>query len=125
MDFRNNEAIYIQIANFMMECILRGKWSANDRISSVRELAIELQVNPNTAMRSFEFLQNKEIIYNKRGIGFFVSSNAEAKIIAEKREVFVKEDLPAIFKTMEILNISVEEMADEYQKLKQNRHEGK
>jgi len=125
MEFKTNEAIYIQIANFICDGILTGKWRSDDRIASVRELAVDLQVNPNTAMRSYEYLQNKEIIYNKRGIGFFVSADAESKIIAERRQTFLKDDLPSLFRTLDLLNISVEEMLNEYQKFKQDENEGK
>jgi len=118
MEFKNNEAIYIQIANYVIDQILMTKWLPDTKIPSVRDLAIELQVNPNTAMRSYEYLQNKEIIYNKRGIGFFVSPDSHDKIIREKRELFMREDLPSMFKSMELLNVSMDEIVDAYNKFK-------
>ncbi len=117
MEFKNNEAIYVQIANYVVDQILMQKWSPDSKIPSVRDLAIELQVNPNTAMRSYEYLQNKGVIYNKRGIGFFVDAGAGRKIMNEKRESFLRDELPALFKTMDLLNISIEEITHEYKKL--------
>ena len=73
MEFRDNEAIYLQIAALVSDNILLGKWPGEQKIPSVRDLAVELEVNPNTVMRSYEFLQNQGIIYNKRGLGLFVA----------------------------------------------------
>ncbi|RXF69075.1 GntR family transcriptional regulator [Arcticibacter tournemirensis] len=117
MEFKENEAIYLQIARYINENILTGNWRTDEKILSVRDLAIKLQVNPNTVMRSYEYLQNKEIIYNKRGIGFFVGGSAVKKIKAEKRDHFLNEELPLFFKTMNLLNIGMDEIAkrfDEY-----------
>ena len=73
MEFGDSNAIYLQIADQLSENILLRKWSPGDRIPSVRELAVSVEVNPNTVMRTFNYLQEKGIIYNKRGIGYFVS----------------------------------------------------
>src|ERR1017187_3633688 len=100
MEFRDNEAIYLQIAAFVSENILTGKWPAEQKIPSVRDLAIELEVNPNTVMRSYEFLQNQEVIYNKRGLGFFVAPQADKMVKAYKKDRFLKQDLPGFFRTI-------------------------
>jgi DNA-binding transcriptional regulator YhcF (GntR family) len=69
MDFRKQKPIYLQIVDRMSERIVAGEWSEDERVPSVREVAAELGVNPNTVMRTFEYLQNAEIIYNRRGMG--------------------------------------------------------
>lgn len=118
MDFKENEAIYLQIAKYVGEEILAGKWVVEDKIFSVRDLAIKLQVNPNTVMRSYDYLQNREIIYNKRGIGFFVSPGAVTKIKDDKKRSFLKEELPVLFKTMKLLNIDLDEVRQLYEQFK-------
>ena len=80
MNYNTNQSIFIQIAERICDRVLSGNYKADSRIPSVRELAVEMEVNPNTVMRSFERLQANEIIYNKRGIGYFVASDAEQKI---------------------------------------------
>ena len=72
MKFIDNKAIYIQIAEWVFEQILNGKWKEGDRILSVRELGTSLEVNPNTVLRSYDYLQNMEVIVNRRGVGYFV-----------------------------------------------------
>ena len=117
MEFNDNKSIYLQIADLFCENILQKKWSEGERIPSVRETAVNIEVNPNTVMRTFNFLQDMEIIFNKRGIGYFVADDAYSKTVALKKEEFIKEDLPALFKTMELLKINFDDLKDYYQKL--------
>jgi len=80
MEFRENPAIYIQIADYVSEQVLLGKWKLGEKIISIRDLAIELEVNPNTVQRAYEFLQQREIISNRRGVGYFVEEEAKERI---------------------------------------------
>lgn len=110
MDFKDNKAIYLQIADFFCENILLKKWKEGERIPSVRETAVNIEVNPNTVMRTFNFLQEMEIIYNKRGIGYFVSEDAYDKTLSFKKDAFIKHELPALFKAMDLLNIGFDDL---------------
>ena len=114
MEFRDKEAIYLQIASYVGEQITLGRWPSDEKIPSVRELAVELQVNPNTVVRAYEFLQNKEVIANKRGIGFFVEADARTKIKEYSKERFLKQDLPEFFKTIYLLDIGMEDLVRRY-----------
>lgn len=78
MDFRDTKAIYLQIADRICDEVLVGKFAEDGRIPSVREYAAVVEVNANTVMRSFDQLQSQGIIYNKRGIGYFVAAGARA-----------------------------------------------
>lgn len=118
MEFRENEAIYLQIADYAGENILLGKWGLNEKISSVRDLAVELQVNPNTVMRAYEFLQGKEVIVNKRGIGFFVEVDAVQKIKAYRKERFLGQELPEFFRNISLLDISMMEIEKRFEAFK-------
>ena len=111
MEFRKQKSIYQQIADRLMDQIVAGSPAADERMSSVRDVAVALGVNPNTVMRSFDYLQNEEIIYNRRGVGYFVSPDAKEKIIALQRREFLEEDLPVIRQKMKQLGISIEELA--------------
>jgi len=110
MEFRDNEAIYIQIAAFVTEKIMTEEWLSEQKIPSVREMASDLQVNPLTVVRAYEFLQNKEVIANKRGIGFFISADAKEKIKVYSKERFIGQELPELFKNMYLLGITIEEI---------------
>ena len=110
MEFKENQAIYLQIANRFFENILKKKWDSGDKIPSIRDMAVEFEVNPNTTMRTFNYLQDKGIIYNKRGIGYFLADDGFEKTIAIKREQFLEEELPVFFKTMQLLGIKLDDL---------------
>jgi GntR family transcriptional regulator len=120
MEFRNNEAIYLQIAAYVSEKILREIWRPDEKIPSVRDLSVELQVNPNTVMRTYEFLQTQDVIYNKRGIGFFVAADGVKKVKAYRKERFLAQDLPEFFKNIFLLEIPLEELQARYEQFKMN-----
>jgi len=109
MQFDKNIPIYIQIEDFIQDRIIHKIWLPLERIPSVRELAENLEVNPNTVMRSYERLEREQIIFNQRGVGFFVSDQAMEKIKTKQSNVFF-EQLPQFFKTMKALNISLDEV---------------
>lgn len=115
MEFNENEAIYLQIAGYVGENILRRQWLPEAKIPSVRDLAAELQVNPNTVMRTYEFLQAQGTVYNKRGIGFFVAPDAEQTVQTYRRERFLQRELPAFFNTISLLGVGFEELARRYE----------
>ncbi|MGA9648478.1 MULTISPECIES: GntR family transcriptional regulator [Pedobacter] len=114
MEFRDNKAIYLQIADYVCEHILLEKWKADEKVPSVRELAVEMEVNPNTVMRTYEFLQNKNIINNKRGIGFFIADDAIENVKSYRKIQFIDEELPVVFRNIYLLNIGFDELETNY-----------
>ena len=109
MEFNAHKPIYLQICTQLYEKILSGDLKADDRLLSVRELGIELGVNPNTIMRSYELMQNAGIIYNKRGIGYFIANEAKDLVLKQMKEEFINEELPQVIKKMKLLGITNEE----------------
>lgn len=120
MEFTENQPIYLQIANIFCENILTQKWKPNERIPSVRDIAVQMEVNPNTAMRSFVYLQDQGIIYNKRGIGYFVDEQGYEKSLELRRAEFIEKDLPVVMKTMKLLDISCHEMEEIFNEKEHN-----
>ena len=116
MDFKSNKPIYLQIVDFCFQKMLTNEWAEEERVPSVRELGTILQVNPNTAMRAFEYMQAENIIYSKRGMGYYVAENARKQILNLQKKDFFEEMLPETFKTMELLDISIDEVVDRYNK---------
>ncbi len=110
MQFRKQHAIYLQIGEHLCDAIANGKWMPAEKIPSVREMAIRVEVNPNTVMRTYSDLEHKGIIYNRRGIGFFVADDAAEKILDLKRNDFIQKELPRLFKTMDLLGMSVNDL---------------
>ncbi len=119
MIFNGKKAIYLQIADMICDNILLGKNAEDERIPSVRETAADVEVNSNTVMRSYDWLQNQQIIYTKRGLGYFVSPDAKSNIMKTRHEEFVDESVPELVKTMKTLGITIDELT----KLVQNEYE--
>jgi DNA-binding transcriptional regulator YhcF (GntR family) len=116
MQFNNSRPIYLQIADYIFEKILTEGWETDGRISSVRDLAIELEVNPNTVMRTYEYLQQEGIVYNQRGLGLFVHTEAGKKIMQLKKEHFLEHELPRFFREMYLLNLDIKDLEKKYYK---------
>jgi len=115
MEFNNNKAIYLQIAEYVCEQILLGKWKADEKIPSVREMAIEMEVNPNTVMRTYELLQGKNILNNKRGIGFFLADDTIDHVKQYRKTSFIDDELPNLFRNLYLLGIDFGELQSRYQ----------
>ncbi|MEN0051563.1 MAG: GntR family transcriptional regulator [Bacteroidota bacterium] len=115
MEFKTQKPIYRQIADYVLENVLSGAWKGGERIQSVREMAASVEVNPNTVMRSYTFLNEEGIIYNRRGIGYFLNDDAAEKAHQYKKTLFVKEELPEFFKMMDLLKIDFQELQSLYE----------
>lgn len=112
MKFTDKKPIYQQIADHFCRSILQKKWIPGDRIPSVRETAVAMEVNPNTAMRAFHYLQDHNIADKKRGVGYFVSERAYKEVLELKRAEFIEQDLPVFFRKMELLGYTCDELQE-------------
>ena len=115
MTFTNDKAIYIQMADRLCDEILAGTYQDDDRIPSVREYAVMLQVNTNTAVKAYDQLARDGIIYNKRGLGYFVTQGARKEIRKARKREFMKETLPELFRQMRLLDITLEDVEKAYE----------
>jgi len=113
--FRPPTSIYQQIADLVCERLLLRVWTEDSRIPSVRDLAVELQVNPNTVMRSYTWLQEQGIIVNQRGVGYFAAPGSREKALQLKRDEFLRDELPRLFRNLELLEISWDDVGKLHQ----------
>ncbi len=105
MEFKQQQAIYLQIADFVCEQILQKQLPDKERIPSVRELAVELEVNPNTIVRAYGYLESSNIIVKQRGIGYFVAEGGLKTVVQLKKEEFFQQDLPKLANKMQLLGV--------------------
>lgn len=110
MNFSSDKPIYMQMADRLCDDILAGTYRDADRIPSVREYAVMLEVNTNTAMKAYDQLAREDIIYNKRGVGYFVNRGARKQILQSRRKVFMEQVLPDVFRQMRLLDIDIKEI---------------
>lgn len=117
MTFNNDKAIYIQMADRLCDEIISGKYQDDTRIPSVREYAVLLQVNTNTAMKAYDQLARDEIIYNRRGLGYFVKPGAKEKIMRTRRQEFMEQTLPELFRNMRLLGIDMKDVQEAWKRI--------
>ena len=118
MIFTNDKAIYIQMADRLCDEILADKYKDDDRIPSVREYAVMLEVNANTVVKAYDELSRANIIYNKRGLGYFVTPGAKKQILEERKQEFMKQRLPELFRQMQLLDITIDDVVETYKEIK-------
>lgn len=112
---QDNRPIYLQIADKILNDILSGRLQAEGRIPSVRELAAESQVNVNTVVRTYELLERDGVIFNRRGLGYFVSPDAAARIAEQRRQSFFNGgEMDFIFSRLKAVGLAPETLAELY-----------
>jgi DNA-binding transcriptional regulator YhcF (GntR family) len=114
MEFSQPKGIYQQIAEQIRDRILEGEWQGGERIPSIRELAVSVGVNPNTVTKSYQALVDRQIIENQRGLGYFVAADARQRILEEIKAEFLRDELPRVFRTMRVLGLRVEDLAEPF-----------
>ncbi len=115
MEFKENPAIYIQIADYVCEQILLKKWKLGEKMISIRDMAVLSEVNPNTVQRAYDLLQQRNIITNRRGIGYFIEEEAMERIASFKREQFIEFELPVFFRSIYLLKMDFKEIKNIYE----------
>lgn len=89
--FNDGQPIFQQIAEMIEDDILNGTYQENDKIYSIAQLSSTFKINPATAVKGVSLLVNEDILYKKRGLGMFVSTNAKKIIMSKRRDRFLNE----------------------------------
>ena len=114
MKFKDNRPIFKQIGDYILGNLVSRAWSPGDRLVSVRDLAAEIEVNPNTVARTYAMLSDMGIIYNQRGIGYFFTDEAHTKASDLLKQEFIQNELPDLFKKMKLLDLDIDQIKHYY-----------
>lgn len=123
MNFNENKSIYLQIANRICDEIMLSVYDIGNRIPSVRDYASQMEVNANTAVRSYNYLEQHGIIESKRGLGYFVTPNSRDIISESRKKEFFSTHVPGFFNHMNMLGVKFEEVAKLYEEHKKQKAE--
>jgi len=115
MNFKDNKAIYLQIADRIGDDVLSGHLQIEGKIPSVREMAAQIEVNVNTVARTYEYLQQSGIIYTKRGLGYFVAPEARDTIVRMRREQLMQGEMDYFLGQLKAVGITPADLAKIYQ----------
>lgn len=121
MEFNENKPIYLQISEGIMDAVLRGDQYPGARLPSVRDYATNSGVNPNTAMRTYNWLQQQGLIYMKRGIGYFVTDDAPEKILEMRRHQFFEHEATYFMERLSSFGITPDQLKTTYQEFLDNK----
>lgn len=110
MNFKPNYPIYLQVADFITEKLLRGEWRNGDRLPALKDLAVTTSVNPNTVIKALGYLVDNDILTTQRGVGYFLTEDARATTLALKRRQFIDEVLPEVFSSMDLLGMKPDDL---------------
>lgn len=114
-DFQTSQPIYVQVADRLKKQIVRGQLRPGDKLLSVRELAIQYKVNPNTVQRTYRELEREGVVEVRRGQGTFVIEDEQ--IVARLRESLKKEYALAFVRDMREMGFTLQEMKDSVEEL--------
>ena len=114
MKFKDNRPIFKQIGDYILSNLVSRVWAEGDRLTSVRELAAEIEVNPNTVARTYAMLSEMGIIYNQRGIGYFFTADAHKMATELLQKEFIQNELPELFRKMNLLDLDIDQIKHYY-----------
>lgn len=106
LDLHDPRPIYEQVVEQIEKQVARGIWRTDDKLPSVRQLAMELSLNPNTVQKAYSELLNRGIIYSVKGRGNFVSDSG--KDVREVRLAQIREEIRQLLQQARGLGASVQ-----------------
>ncbi|MCC8119549.1 MAG: GntR family transcriptional regulator [Bacteroidales bacterium] len=114
MEFKADKPIFRQIVELCHNRILDGQWEDGQKIPSVRELSVELTVNTRTVLSAFDVLEQEGVIITRRGLGYFLTEEARARVLALRRQEFFDTIVPEFLAQMHSLGITFDEILEKY-----------
>ena len=118
-EFDNNIPIYIQLVEQLKISIISGKIKIGERLPSVRELALQTKVNPNTMQKALVELESLKLIYTERTNGKYITNNQ--KLIDKYKKEYALELSKKYFSSMENIGFDKEETIDYLKELGGNK----
>ncbi|KYC87832.1 GntR family transcriptional regulator [Bacillus velezensis] len=109
-EFQSSKPIYLQIADRVYYRLIRSELSPGDKLPSVREMAVQMKVNPNTIQRTYSEMERLGIVETRRGQGTFVAERSDLKV--ELKDRLTKDVFKRFIQEMAELGLSPEEMID-------------
>lgn len=122
MDFKPNYPIYLQVADFITEKVLKEEWRNGDKLPALKDLAVTTSVNPNTVIKGLGYLVDNNILTTQRGVGYFLTEDARAITLELKRRQFIQEVLPEVFSSMDLLGVGLYDLTRIYEERRQAAH---
>ncbi|MBU6318088.1 MAG: GntR family transcriptional regulator [Alphaproteobacteria bacterium] len=108
--WRDDQPIWRQIRDRVVSAILEGGLKEGEALPSVRQVAMDMQVNPLTVSRAYQDLADENLVERRRGLGMFVVAGARARLGASEREIFLRDEWPGVVERIRRLGLSLEDL---------------
>jgi GntR family transcriptional regulator len=109
-DWTDDQPIYRQLKDKVVAAIMEGSLREGEALPSVRNVAVDLQINPITASKAYQELVMDGLVEKKRGLGMFVVDGARDRLMEVERDRFIKEEWPRVLETIRRLGLNAEEL---------------
>lgn len=107
-DWNDNQPIYRQLRDRVVDMILEGVLAEGDALPSVRNVATEYQINPLTVLKAYQALQDEALVDKRRGRGMFVREGAVDQLRKSEREQFLEQEWPLILERIQRLGLDAD-----------------
>lgn len=108
--WRDDQPIWKQIKDRVLSAILDEGIKEGEPLPSVRQVALDLQVNPLTVSKAYQELADDGVVERRRGLGMFVIEGARAGLGESERTAFLNQEWPLVVTRIKRLNLSVQEL---------------
>lgn len=108
----DNQPIYWQLRERTVAAILDGTLAEGEALPSVRQVAVDFQVNPLTVSKAYQSLVDDQLVEKRRGVGMFVCAGARRQLLASEREQFLNQEWPRLTEKIRQLGLSLEELIE-------------
>jgi len=109
-NWNDNQPIYRQLRDRVVEMILEDVLGDGDALPSVRSVAAEYRLNPLTVLKGYQELVDEELVEKRRGRGMFVREGAKRNLLKDERKLFLEQQWPTVVATIGRLGLDLEEL---------------
>lgn len=109
-DWNEDQPIYRQLRDKVASAILEGSLKEGEALPSVRNVSVEMQINPLTASKAYQELVGEDLVEKRRGLGMFVIEGARTKLLETERKHFLENEWPAIVARISALEMNAADL---------------
>ena len=106
--WNDNLPIYRQLRDRVVAMILDGVYNTGDALPSVRQVAVDYQLNPITVSKAYQELVDEQLVEKRRGLGMYITDGAREQLLASERERFLREEWPILKERLRRLGLDLE-----------------
>jgi GntR family transcriptional regulator len=117
MEWDDNQPIYKQLRELVVQRIIDGSFREGEAVPSVRQVATDYQINHLTVAKAYQELVDEGLLEKRRGLGMFVIEGAQQALTGNEQQKFLEEELPALVERIRMLGVNLDRVVDKLREL--------